>query len=206
MKSLEPLLNNLLHQDPETLDELAALAGKVIQVELLNTSQPAINLLIEERGIRIETDHAEDADVLVRATPLNLLMYLRSSGQGRPAVAGDLEIRGDLGLAQDFQRLLRRFEFDPEEQAARLLGDTPARKAVNIARLSAGFLRQLRNKIELDLSEYALYEKEILPERDEIERFNHSVDELRDDVERLKQRVYKLKYSRHSGESRNPVK
>ena len=206
MKSLERLLNNLLRQDPETLDELAGLSGKTIRVELLNTSQPAINLFIEERGIRIETDHAEDADVQVRATPLNLLMYLRSSGQGRPAVPGELEIRGDLGLAQDFQRLLRRFEFDPEEQAARLLGDTPARKAVNIARMSAGFLRQLRNKIELDLSEYALYEKEILPERDEIERFNHSVDELRDDVERLKQRVYKLKYSRHSGESRNPVK
>ena len=51
--------------------------------------------------------------------------------------------------------------------------------------MSADFLRQLKNKLELDLSEYALYEKEILPERDEIERFNHSVDELRDDLERL---------------------
>ena len=192
MKSLEHILNNLLYQDPETLDELAALAGKVIQVELLNTSQPAINLLIEERGIRIETDHAGEADVQVRATPLNLLMYLRSSGQGRPAIAGDLEIRGDLGLAQDFQRLVRRFEFDPEEQAARLLGDTPARKLANVARLSADFLRQLKHKIELDLGEYALYETEVLPDRDEIERFNNSVDALRDDVERLKQRVYKL--------------
>ncbi|MDE0512366.1 MAG: SCP2 sterol-binding domain-containing protein [Gammaproteobacteria bacterium] len=192
MKSLEHLLNNLLHQDPETLDELTALADKVIQVELLNTAQPAINLLIEERGIRIETDHAGDADVLIRSTPLNLLVYLRSSGEGRPAVAGNLEIRGDPGLAQDFQRLMRRFDIDFEEQAARLLGDTPARKAANVARMSADFLRQLKNKLELDLSEYALYEKEILPERDEIERFNHSVDELRDDLERLKQRVYKL--------------
>ena len=192
MKSLEHLLNNLLHQDPETLDELAALAGKVIQVELLNTSQPAVNLLIEERGIRIETDPGKDADVLIRGTPLNLLVYLRSSGEGRPAVAGDLEIRGDLGLAQDFQRLMRRFEIDLEEQAARLLGDTPARKAANLARMSVAFLRQLKTKIELDLGEYALYEKEILPDRDEIERFNHSVDELRDDLERLKQRVNKL--------------
>ena len=192
MKPLEHLLNNLLHQDPETLDELAALAGKVIQVELLNTSQPAVNLLIEERGIRIETDPGKDADVLIRGTPLNLLVYLRSSGEGRPAVAGDLEIRGDLGLAQDFQRLMRRFEIDLEEQAARLLGDTPARKAANLARMGAAFLRQLKTKIELDLGEYALYEKEILPDRDEIERFNHSVDELRDDLERLKQRVNKL--------------
>ena len=192
MKSLEHLLNNLLRQDPETLDELAGLSGKTIRVELLNTSQPAVNLLIEERGVRIETDHAGDADVLVRGTPLNLLVYLRSPGESRSAIAGNLEIRGDLGLAQDLQRLMRRFEVDFEEQAARLLGDTPARKAANLARTGAGFLRQLKIKIELDLGEYALYEKEILPDRDEIERFNHSVDELRDDLERLKRRVNKL--------------
>lgn len=192
MKPLERLLNNLLRQDPETLDELAGLSGKVIGVELLNTAQPVISLFIEPRGVRIETDHAGDADVLIRGTPLNLLAYLRASGEGRPAVTGNLEIKGDLGLAQDFQRLMRRFEVDPEEQAARVLGDTLARKATNLVRTGAGFLRQLKNKVELDLSEYALYEKELLPERDEIERFNHSVDELRNDVERLKQRFHRL--------------
>ncbi len=192
MKSLEHMLNNLLSQDPETLDELAGLSGKVIQVELLNTAQPAISLFIQDCGVRIETDHSGEADVLIRGTPLNLLAYLRPSGAGRPAVAGDLEIRGDLGLAQDFQRLMRKFEIDPEEQAARVLGDTLAHKATNLARMGADFLRQLKNKIEMDLSEYALYEKEILPDRDEIEHFNHSVDELRDDLERLKQRVYRL--------------
>ena len=192
MKSLEHMLNNLLSQDPETLDELAGLSGKVIQVELLNTAQPAISLFIQDYGVRIETDHAAEADVLIRGTPLNLLAYLRPSGESQPAVAGDLEIRGDLGLAQDFQRLMRKFEIDPEEQAARVLGDTLAHKAANLARMGADFLRQLKDKIELDLSEYALYETELLPERDEIERFNNSVDELRDDLERLKQRVYKL--------------
>lgn len=192
MKSLQHFINQMLSQDPETLDELAGLSGKVIQVELLNTAQPAISLFIQDYGVRIETDHAGEADVLIRGTPLNLLAYLRPSGAGRPAVAGDLEIRGDLGLAQDFQRLMRKFEIDPEEQAARVLGDTLAHKAANLARMGADFLRQLKDKIELDLSEYALYETELLPERDEIERFNNSVDELRDDLERLKQRVYKL--------------
>ena len=192
MQTLQHFINQLLSQDPETLDELAGLSGKVIQVELLNTAQPAISLFIQDCGVRIETDHAGEADVLIRGTPLNLLAYLRPSGEDRPAVAGNLEIRGDLGLAQDFQRLMRKFELDPEEQAARVLGDTLAHKAANLARMGAGFLRQLKDKIELDLSEYALYETELLPERDEIERFNNSVDELRDDLERLKQRVYRL--------------
>ena len=192
MKSLERPLNRLLRQDPETLDELAGLSGKVIQVELLNTAQPVLSLIIEARGVRIETAYTGDADVLVRGTPLSLLVYLRPPGEGRPAVAGNMEIRGDLGLAQDLQRLARGFEIDLEEQAARVLGDTLARKAANLVRAGGGFLRQLRHKVELDLGEYLVYEREILPHRDEIERFNHSVDELRDDLERLRQRVNKL--------------
>lgn len=192
MQTLQRIINQMLSQDRETLDELAGLSGKTIQIELLNTAQPTISMLVEQDGIRIETDQAGEGDVLIRGTPLNLLAYLHASASSNAAATGNLEIRGDLGLAQEFQRLLRRFDPDPEEQLARLLGDTLARKAANLARDGADFLRQLKNKIEMDLGEYALYETETLPEQDEIERFNHSVDTLRDDLERLKQRVYKL--------------
>ena len=184
-------------QDQETLDELAVLYGKVIQLELINTTQPVISLIIGEQGIQVDTDYAGTGDVLIRGTPLNLLAYMRSFGQGRTTVTGDLEIKGDLGLAQDFQRLLHRFEVDWEEQAAQLVGDTLARKTSNIVQMGVDFLRQLKNKIELDLSEYALYETEVLPDREEVERFNNSVDVLRDDLERLKQRLHRISADLH---------
>ena len=192
MKPLERLVNRLLSLDRETLDELAGLSGKVVQVELINTTQPVVSLKIEQHGIQVDTDYAGTGDVLIRGTPLDLLVYMRSSGESRAAVTGSMEIKGDLGLAQDFQRLLHRLEIDWEEQAARLVGDTLARKASNIAGAGVDFLRQLKNKIEMDLSEYALYETEVLPDRDEVERFNNSVDVLSDDLERLKQRYYRI--------------
>ena len=192
MKPLERLVNRLLSLDRETLDELAGLSGKVVQVELINTTQPVVSLKIEQYGIQVDADYAGTGDVLIRGTPLDLLVYMRSSGDSRAAVTGNMEIKGDLGLAQDFQRLLHRLEIDWEEQAARLVGDTLARKASNIARAGVDFLRQLKNKIEMDLSEYALYETEVLPDRDEVEHFNNSVDVLRDDLERLKQRYYRI--------------
>ncbi len=192
MNALERLLNRLLSLDPETLDDLAGLSGKVVQVELLNTGQPVISLIFRARGLQVDTDYADTGDVLIRGTPLDLLVYMRSSTGDRRAVTGNMEIRGDLGLAQDFQRLLRRFEVDWEEQAAHLVGDTLARKASGLVAVGADFLQHLKSKIELDLSEYCLYETEVLPERDEVERFNNSVDELRDDLERLKQRFHKL--------------
>ena len=192
MRALESMINRLLSLDRETLDDLGGLSGKVIRLELINTGQPVISLIIRERAIEVDTEYAGTGDVLIRGTPLDLLVYMRSSSDDRSAVTGNMEIRGDLGLAQDFQRLLRRFEVDWEEQAARLVGDTLARKTSNTVTMSTDFLRRLKEKIELDLSEYVLYETEVLPEKEEIEDFNNSVDTLRDDFERLKQRVHKL--------------
>ena len=192
MNPLERLINHLLSLDRETLDDLEGLSGKVIQLELLNTGQPVTSLIINEHGVRVDMEYAGTGDVLIRGTPLDLLVYMRSSAGDRQAVTGNMEIRGDLGLAQEFQRLLRRFEVDWEEQAARLVGGTLARKASGIVARGADFLQHLKSKIEMDLSEYALYETEVLPERDEVERFNNSVDALRDDLERLRQRFHKL--------------
>ena len=192
MRALESMINRLLSLDRETLDDLGGLSGKVIRLELINTGQPVISLIIRERAIEVDTEYAGTGDVLIRGTPLDLLVYMRSSSDDRSAVTGNMEIRGDLGLAQDFQRLLRRFEVDWEEQAAHLVGDTLARKTSNTVTMSTDFLPRLKEKIELDLSEYVLYETEVLPEKEEIEDFNNSVDTLRDDFERLKQRVHKL--------------
>ena len=192
MRALVSMINRLLSLDRETLDDLGGLSGKVIQLELINTGQPVISLIIRERAIEVDTEYAGTGDVLIRGTPLDLLVYMRSSSDDGSVVTGNMEIRGDLGLAQDFQRLLRRFEFDWEEQAARLVGDTLARKTSNTVTMSTDFLRRLKEKIELDLSEYVLYETEVLLEKEEIEDFNNSVDTLRDDFERLRQRFQKL--------------
>ena len=136
MNALERLLNRLLSLDPEILDELSKLSGKVVQVELINTTQPVISLVIEEQGIQVDMDYTGIGDVLIRGTPLNLLAYMRSYGQGGAAVTGALEIKGDLDLAQDFQRLLHRFEVDWEEQAAQLVGDTPQTHPVSYTHLT----------------------------------------------------------------------
>ena len=95
---------------------MAGLSGKVVQVELINTTQPVVSLKIEQYGIQVDADYAGTGDVLIRGTPLDLLVYMRSSGDSRAAVTGNMEIKGDLGLAQDFQRLLHRLEIDWEEQ------------------------------------------------------------------------------------------
>ena len=46
--------------------------------------------------------------------------------------------------------------------------------------------------IGLDISEYLRYEKEALLDQSELDEFNHAVDKVRNDVERLQKRVERL--------------
>ena len=192
LRALERVANRLLARDPETLDGLSRLAGKVIRVELLNTRHPAIDVLPGEHGIRLETDCPRAADTLIRATPVELLIY---AGFARRRVAGvshNMEIRGDPGLAQALQRALQDLDLDWEALLAGWTGGTLARKSNRLFNSGVDLLRNLRDKVVADLGEYSIYEKELLPDQDEVEEFNGAVEVLRDDVARLQKRLDRL--------------
>lgn len=193
LKALEHIANRLLARDPETLAGLAELAGKVIQLELLNTNHPTISLLPDEHGIRLETDCPRAADTLIRGAPLALLGYA-GLAQRRRAVgmSSDIEIKGDLGLAQRLLHVFQAFEIDREALLASWIGATLARKSNILFDIGGDLLRGLRDKIAPDLGEYITYEKELVADRAEVEEFNDSVEVLRDDLERLKKRLDRL--------------
>ena len=54
------------------------------------------------------------------------------------------------------------------------------------------FSKDSKKTLELDVSEYLRYEKEILPDQLEIDEFTSLVDKLRNDVDRLKLRIDKI--------------
>jgi len=191
LKSLEHVINQLLCRDQDVLDDMAGLSGRVVRIEFINT-RLILNLLLTDHGIQIDYADARQADVLIKGTPINILLYAISTRSGNTHISGEVEIAGDAGLAQKFQRLMQRIDVDWEEQLSRITGDTLSRKTSNSIMAGVGFLRQLKRKIAMDISEYALYEKEVLPDKDEIDDFNRSVDVLRNDLERMKQRIKKL--------------
>jgi ubiquinone biosynthesis protein UbiJ len=46
--------------------------------------------------------------------------------------------------------------------------------------------------IGLDISEYLRYERKTLLDKSELDEFNHAVDKIRNDVERLQKRIERL--------------
>jgi len=195
-KNLEILLNRVLAMDEEACVALAALEGRTLAVDLTDTPCYLV-FTITDAGIELNEETPARADVTVTGTPGAFIGFARGGNGG---IAGRVDIVGDVGVAQEIQTILRNLDLDWEESLSDWIGDSLARKAGNLARDTARFLSQSGRTLEMDASEYLRYEKEILPDRSEIEEFSAAVDTLRNDVERLKIRINRLQQAL----SRNP--
>lgn len=189
MGLVEQALNAALAYDPDTRAALGRMAGRVIAFELVG---PAVTvyLLAEPPALRLSTEPPAPPEVSLRGTPLALLELARSPEPH--AAGGQVEITGDLRLARQLETALAGVDIDWEEMLAQRLGDTPARKLGNLARGLAGWARGARRSLEMNLGEYLRYETRVVVEREELDGFLAGIDRLRDDADRLEQRLARL--------------
>lgn len=185
------MCNRVLQQDPQAFTAVQALSGKVIAVEVSGTGVSWF-LQFSDQGISLDREYSGPVNVTIKARPAALIGLCLNRNSKITKVNPDMEINGDVGLAQEFQQILKNLDIDWEEHCSHWLGDTAAHKLVRFTRLMKNYISEIRHTIAMDISEYLRYEKGILPEREEIELFNNAVDRIRDDAERLKQRLERL--------------
>ena len=187
LDNAEKIVNKVLSLDEEILASLEILAGKVFEIDVLNTDI-RIFILPTGKGISLASEYEGKADVSIKGRPSALLGMITAEKIG----AGDIEINGNVGLAQQFQSILKNMEIDWEEYLSQYLGDITVHKVGNFLRGMSQFAKASGKTIGMDISEYLRYEKEVLLDKSELDEFNHSVDKLRNDVERLQKRIERL--------------
>ena len=136
-------------------------------------------------------DADSEADVEISGTPLDLLLLLGSDGL-RELKGSQIELRGDIGLAEGFGGLLELARPDLEEALAGFTGDIAAHAIGQGLRGLAAWSRRARQAVELDTAEYLQEEAVLLPRARQVRAFLSDVDRLRDDVERAAERVARL--------------
>lgn len=187
LDSAEKMLNRIISLDEATQISLTTLAGKIIEVDALDTGF-VLFIMPSADGVKLAFNYTDKPDVAIKAKPSALLGMLTAEKFG----AGDVEINGNVGLAQKFQSILRSMEIDWEEYLSQYVGDITAHQMGNIARRMQSFVRATAKTIGLDVSEYLRYEKEVVVDESELDVFIDAVDQLRNDVERLQQRIQRL--------------
>lgn len=191
LEKIQDLVNAVLRQDERALAAVGELAGKTLAVQFKDT---ALTLCVRfaKEGVVFASGTEVTPQVTIKARPLALLGLLLDRDGKTTGITPDLEISGDTRLAQRFQEMLKDLEIDWEEHLAHYLGDIAAHQLGRLGRATRAYLRDTRQTLGLNLSEYLRYEKEILPDRGAVAEFISAVDVLRDDTERLQQRLYRL--------------
>ena len=192
------LADGALDLDPEARAALSELSGKVVDLDIAGAG--SIRLRIDGEHVRVERrDASVDPDVAIRGAPLSLLRFLFDDDREAMILGDEVRLQGDIALATRLQRIAARMDPDFEEALARHLGDVPAHELVRGMRGLGDWLRGAAEALLADTSEYLIHEARATPGREEVDRFVHEVDDLRDGAERLEARIARLERRRTPG-------
>ena len=189
---LEIALNRYLQLERSALEECAALSGRSIA---LHVTDLGWTFVIEPHaaGVRVLGEAVGEPDVRASAPSPHLLQLALRAARGGPDDVGGLpaglEVEGDTELLRRFNALLARVGFDPEELAAKVLGDGAAHRVVGGLRQFLGWGRHAATRLGQDTAEYLSEETGDLARSHEIEEWMAGVDALREGADRFEARL-----------------
>jgi ubiquinone biosynthesis protein UbiJ len=130
------LLNHVLQQEPEAMARLTRQKGQVV---LVQWRQFHMALLATPAGLLNRAEPGAQPSLtltVTEASPLSLLQQALNAD--KPGV----RIEGDVQLAAEVNWLVDHVRWDLEEDLSRIIGDTAAHTAGQVARRVVGALHQ----------------------------------------------------------------
>jgi len=188
LKPLEIALNHTLRFDMESHEKLQRFASRSIRIDITNLNIAVIARFTDDR-ILLETAEEHVADLMIKADSFALLKLVQ---QPDSLFSNQIQIRGDVQFAKQLQDWQQHFDFDWEQQLARVTGDTLAYPLAQSLRRGFDWLNYNRSEFEQSLAEYLREESQYLPDKSQTQRFMQNVDLLRADTERLEARIKRL--------------
>ena len=175
-------VNHVLRSAPLALERLAKHAGRTV---VFHVGPVTIPFTIQTTGEVTAALPGATRDLDVRLSPF-LLPRLAANEE---AAFREIEMQGDMELAQDISFLARNLRWDVEEDLSRVVGDIAARRIVSAARGFGEWSRDASLRMAQGAAEYWTEESGMIASRVKVEAFVRDVAELRDALERLEKRL-----------------
>jgi ubiquinone biosynthesis protein UbiJ len=177
--------NHVLRATPVALERLRRHAGRTVGFAL----GPAdVAFTIQTTGELLPALNGAAHDLDVRISPF----LLPRLALGEDAAFRDIEMRGDMELAQEISFLMRNLRWDAEEDLAQVVGDIAAHRIANGARAIGRAAREAGLRSAQAAAEYWTEESPLIASRVKVQAFVDEVARLTDDLERLDKRIERL--------------
>ena len=188
--ALSASINSAVQTNPDLQESLNEFEDKLVLIQISDVRYD-FALTVQDGVVSVGSEIDGDADLTIRGTIANFVKAL-TSGNLNPTQIENLDIVGDMKLAQRLYGIFSNTDLDWEEEAAKRVGDVPARQLGNLLRWGRqnviGNQSPLAKKIQSVLAE----ETYLLPPRSRVEKFLDNVDELQASVDRLSKRTDRL--------------
>jgi ubiquinone biosynthesis protein UbiJ len=178
------LLNSYLGLDPESTRRLQALSGKRLEMRWQETDV-SLTLYFTDTGVVATLQPYPEPDTIIIASLWGFLQLGVSALPQTGLLPENVEIHGDVDVAQQVKTLFSHLEIDWEEYLSYAVGDVVAHQMGRAARAIKAFGAQTSDSLTQSVTEYLQEEVSLLPPREAVSDFCREVDELRDDVERF---------------------
>jgi len=193
---IELTMNQLLKLDSDSQQRLQKLSGKSLQVTIKELPWPLLFSFSEQIDvlavIPFDTDFeptTEPVDCLIELN-LETLPKLRDSSQLTQLIQNkQLNLSGDIYVAQTFSALLKDLHIDWEEQLSGYTGDVVAHQTFTSMRTLFDTAKAQIEQGAIELGEHLTQSDSIAVKPSEMFEFSKNVSELRSDAERLSARL-----------------
>ena len=189
-EALETSINLVLKQDPDTLKKFTSLQDNVLAFELTDLDL-SLYLFPHSEGVQVQYLYEKQADTILQGSSLAFInMSLGDSTKS--FFSGEIRIKGDIELGQQFKRILDQLDLDWEEWLSGYTGDLIAFKTSHFIHNLNAWGKDALKILQLDMQEYLQDEGQLTPHSAELEDFASKVSQLRDDTARLDAQVLRL--------------
>lgn len=194
LASVEHGLNRVLRMDSTAMPRLAALEGKVIEIDC---RQPAMQVFIlpDDEGLMLAAHWEGEVDCSLRAPAASLAQLALAKDKTAVLHSPQVELHGDSAALLDLFGVLQDLELDWEHELQRWLGPVATALLAGHIRLRARWTRQGLARFSQSLSDYLAEESRTLVGKREAEAAFSELDTLKLDIERLEARLKRLSRS-----------
>lgn len=193
---LETAINRVLALDAGAAERLERVEGKTLQLDLEGL---AITLYLDFAYgvVEISLDHEGEPEARVSGTPVALFNLATPDELGDWGLPGSgVRIEGDATLARDLGKILGQLDPDWRSPLTGLFGEVLGFQVAEGLRQGAGAVREAARS-SLDMAgRYLNEESDTLARQEDIDDFNASVDDLRDNVDRFEARLARAERQR----------
>ncbi len=178
-------LNHLLSQSGWALQRLAKFAGKTVRFDIAPFSF-AYTVQPDGTVLKASLDASADA---VSTIPPSLLPRLALKDETAFSL---IQSTGDTTFLAEIFYLSKHLRWDAAEDISRVTGDIVAERLVHLAETTHQQIRDSALNLTQAYTEYWTEERPLVAKSIHINQFVQQVDALRDDAERLEQRISRL--------------